>query len=125
MVSRAGVATVFAELDELKPANLTADKAFDPNAILQQLESTGTQAVIPSRANRLEQRALDEQLYASRNLVERFFRRIRQLRWIATRYDKLSERVSSFVMLNDYLAGECAHLKSSHHFKVVPELLHG
>jgi transposase len=106
LVSRAGVATVFAELDELKPANLTADKAFDPNAILQQLESTGTQAVIPSRANRLEQRALDEQLYASRNLVERFFRRIRQLRWIATRYDKLSELVSSFVVLKDYLAGD-------------------
>jgi transposase len=86
-------------LDELKPASLAADKAYDSNAILQHLESTGIQAVIPSRANRLEQRPLDEHLYASRNLVERFFCRIKQFRRIATRYDKLSERFSSFVAL--------------------------
>jgi transposase len=47
-------------LDELKPASPAADKAYDSNAILQHLESTGIQAVIPSRANRLEQRPLDE-----------------------------------------------------------------
>jgi transposase len=79
-------------LDDLKPASLAADKAYDSNAILQHLESAGIQAVIPSRANRLEQRPLDEHLYASRNLVERFFCRIKQFRRIATRYDKLSER---------------------------------
>jgi transposase len=60
---------------------------------------TGIQAVIPSRSNRREQRPLDEHLYASRNLVERFFCRIKQFRRIATRYDKLSERFSSFVAL--------------------------
>lgn len=86
-------------LDDLKPASLAADKAYDSNAILQHLESAGIQAVIPSRANRLEQRPLDEHLYASRNLVERFFCRIKQFRRIATRYDKLSERFSSFVAL--------------------------
>ena len=86
-------------LDDLKPASLAADKAYDSNAILQHLESAAIQAVIPSRANRLEQRPLDEHLYASRNLVERFFCRIKQFRRIATRYNKLSERVSSFVAL--------------------------
>ena len=59
-------------LDELKPASLAVDKVYDSNAILQHLQSAGVQAVIPSRANRLEQRPLDEHLYASRNLVERF-----------------------------------------------------
>lgn len=86
-------------LDDLKPASLAADKAYDSNAILQHLEATGIQAVIPSRANRLEQRPLDDHLYASRNLVERFFCRIKQFRRVATRYDKLSERFSSFVAL--------------------------
>jgi len=43
--------------------------------------------------------SLDEHLYASRNLVERFFCRINQFRRIATRYDKLSERFSPFVAL--------------------------
>ncbi len=86
-------------LDELIPASLAADKAYDSNAILQHLESAGIQAIIPSRATRLEQRPLDEHLYASRNLVERFFCRIKQFRRVATRYDKLSERFSSFVAL--------------------------
>ena len=87
-------------LGELKPASLAADKAYDSNAILQHLESAGIQAVIPSRANRVAQRPLDEHLYASRNLVERFFCRIKQFRRVATRYDKLSERFSSFVALS-------------------------
>ncbi len=86
-------------LGELQPGSLSADKAYDSNAILRHLESTGIQAVIPSRTNRREQRPLDEHLYASRNLVERFFCRIKQFRRIATRYDKLSERFSSFVAL--------------------------
>ncbi|MBP0625249.1 transposase [Cupriavidus sp. LEh25] len=32
-------------------------------------------------------------------MVERFFGRIKQFRRVATRYDKLSERFSSFVAL--------------------------
>ena len=87
-------------LGELKPVSLAADKAYDSNAILQHLESAGIQPLIPNRTNRLEQRPLDEHLYASRNLVERFFCRIKQFRRVATCYDKLSERFSSFVALS-------------------------
>ncbi len=95
-------------LDELNPASLAADKAYDSNAILQHLESAGIQAVIPSRATRLEQRPLDEHLYASRNLVERFFCRIKQFRRrVATRYDKLSERSHHSLRLPPHSSG-CA-----------------
>ncbi|OZI14195.1 hypothetical protein CE195_10360 [Sodalis-like symbiont of Philaenus spumarius] len=83
----------------LKPLSLAADKAYDANAILQHLKSLGMQAVIPSKSNRLEQRTLDKHLYASRNLIERFFCRIKQFRRVATRYDKRSERFASFVAL--------------------------
>ncbi|OZI14887.1 hypothetical protein CE195_05565, partial [Sodalis-like symbiont of Philaenus spumarius] len=38
-------------------------------------------------------------VYASRNLIERFFCRIKQFRCVTTRYDKLSERFASFVAL--------------------------
>ncbi|WP_408501525.1 hypothetical protein [Paraburkholderia xenovorans] len=61
----------------------------------------------PSRANRLEQRPLDEHLYASRNLVERFFCRINQFLRVATRYDKLSEQLSSFVALSAAFIWTC------------------
>ena len=41
----------------------------------------------------------DKHLYKNRNLVERFFCRIKQFRRIATRYDKLAQRFASFVAL--------------------------
>ncbi|OZI14836.1 hypothetical protein CE195_05915 [Sodalis-like symbiont of Philaenus spumarius] len=42
---------------------------------------------------------LHKHLYASRNLIERFFFRIKQFRRVATCYDKLSDRFASFVAL--------------------------
>ncbi|QQV58209.1 transposase (plasmid) [Ralstonia syzygii subsp. celebesensis] len=60
---------------------------------------SAAQAVIPSRAHRRERRPLDRHLYRSRNLVERFFARIKQFRRIATRYDKLAQRFSAFVSI--------------------------
>jgi len=38
-------------------------------------------------------------LYRNRNLIERFFCRIKQFRRIATRYDKLVRRFDSFIAL--------------------------
>ncbi|NUX52571.1 transposase [Paraburkholderia sp. JPY418] len=84
-------------LGELRPGIVAADKAYDTDAIIAHLRALDVQAVIPSRANRREQRPLDKRLYRSRNLVERFFARIKQFRRIATRYDKLSERFAAFV----------------------------
>ncbi|OZI14898.1 hypothetical protein CE195_05485, partial [Sodalis-like symbiont of Philaenus spumarius] len=81
------------------PAAKAADKAYDTNAILQHLKSLGIQAVIPSKENRLAQRTPDKHLYASRNLIEHFFCRIKQFIRVATRYDKLSERFAAFVAL--------------------------
>ncbi|MGF6651659.1 transposase [Paraburkholderia youngii] len=84
-------------LGELRPGSVAADKAYDTDAIIAHLRALDVQAVIPGRANRREQRPLDKRLYRSRNLVERFFARIKQFRRIATRYDKLSERFAAFV----------------------------
>ena len=55
--------------------------------------------VIPPRSNRLKPRTFDHHLYRDRNLVERFFARIKQFRRIATRYDKLALSFLSFVHL--------------------------
>ncbi len=77
---------------------LLADKGYDANALLQYLGQAGIEAVIPPRANRLEQRDYDRHLYKDRNLVERFFNRIKQFRRIATRYEKLARNF--FAMLN-------------------------
>ena len=86
-------------LGDLKPGSLSADKAYDTDAILDHLADNGIAAVIPPRSHRIVQRPFDKHQYKNRNLVERFFCRIKQFRRIATRYDKLAERFASFVAL--------------------------
>lgn len=83
----------------MNPGSVSADKAYDSDAIIDYLNAENIEAVIPSRRNRLVQRPLDKHRYKSRNLVERFFCRIKQFRRIATRYDKLAQRFSSFIAL--------------------------
>ena len=53
--------------------------------------STGAWANIPPKANRKTPICFSKHLYKARNLVERFFNKIKQFRRIATRYDKLAE----------------------------------
>ncbi len=76
-----------------------ADKAYDTNAILDHLAEVGATAVISSRSNRTEPRTLDTAVYAMRNLVERFFGRIKEFRRVATRYDKRARNFLSAVVL--------------------------
>lgn len=78
---------------------VVADKGYDSDAFVEIINSQGAQAVIPPRSNRLNPRTFDRHLYKDRNLVERFFNRIKQFRRIATRYDKLTHSFLSFVHL--------------------------
>jgi transposase len=86
-------------LQDLQPDSLSADKAYDTDALLEYLAAQGIEAVIPPRSHRTVQRPFDRHQYKNRNLVERLFCRIKQFRRIATRYDKLAERFASFVAL--------------------------
>nr|WP_301274071.1 transposase [Acetobacter indonesiensis] len=45
--------------------------------------------VIPSKKNRICSRTTRFSIYKKRNIIERFFARLKQFRGIATRYDKL------------------------------------
>jgi transposase len=57
-------------------------------------------AVIPPRRHRPHCRRYDRAAYRDRNRIERFFCRLKQFRRVATRYDKLLERYTSFVALS-------------------------
>ncbi len=76
-----------------------ADKGYDSDAFVMAITEQGSQAVIPPRSNRLNPRSFDRHIYKSRNLIERFFGRIKKFRRIATRYDKLAKSFLSFVHL--------------------------
>ena len=67
---------------------LLADKAFDADWVLAEIDERGATAVIPPKSNRLLQRIYDKAMYAWRHLVENYFAKIKEYRGIATRYDK-------------------------------------
>jgi len=78
-------------LEHFEAEALLADKAYDADErVIDKLEATGKEVVIPPKSNRKEPREYDKELYKARHLVENFFARLKQYRAIATRYDKLA-----------------------------------
>jgi transposase len=75
-----------------------ADKAYDVDGFRQALTEDGIKAVIPSKKNRLNPTAHDCHIYKERNIVERFFQKIKRFRRIATRYDKTARMYLTGVM---------------------------
>jgi transposase len=67
---------------------LLADRGYDADWIRALAASKGTLANIPPRCNRSEPICLSRYLYRARNLVERFFNKIKHCRRVATRYDR-------------------------------------
>ena len=59
---------------------LLADKAFDADWLLQDLDERGATAVIPPKTNRKIQRNYDAEVYKWRHLVENYFAKIKEFR---------------------------------------------
>ena len=74
-----------------------ADAAYDSDALRAEIVDQGSVPVIRPRKNRLEDRPYDKDLYKLRNVIERFFHRLKQYRRVATRYDKYARRYLGFV----------------------------
>ena len=64
-------------------ATLLADKGYDSNAIREAAARKNVWANIPSRSNRKQRLPFSGWLYRQRNLVERFFNRIKHFREVA------------------------------------------
>ena len=69
-------------------ATLIADRAHDTNAIRDFAADRGAWANIPPRSIRKDSFSFSGRVYRQRNLVERFFNRIKHFRGLATRYDR-------------------------------------
>lgn len=67
---------------------LLAGKAYDGDAAQFLAEQRGAWANIPPKRNRKQTVAFSKWVYRQRNLVQRFFNKLKQFRGIATRYDK-------------------------------------
>jgi transposase len=78
---------------------VVGDRAYDGNEFVSHLEELELEVVIPSRTNRVERRSFDAEVYRRRNVIERWFGRLKQFRRIATRYDKTQSSYRGFVAL--------------------------
>jgi transposase len=78
---------------------LLADRGYDADWIRALVIKRRAWANIPPRSNRTESICFSLHLYRARNLVERFFNKIKQCRRVATRYDKLAANYLAFIQL--------------------------
>jgi putative transposase len=76
-----------------------ADKGYDADPLCERIAQTGGEVVIPPKRNRSFKRPYDADLYKERNVIERFFNKLKQFRRVATRYDKLLANFMGFVKL--------------------------
>lgn len=74
-----------------------ADKAYGSAAIRQAIADAGAVAVIPSKSNARTPIPHDPNIYAMRNLVERFFCKMKDMRRLTTRYEKLKANFLSML----------------------------
>jgi transposase len=87
-------------IESLAPGrDLVADRGYDARAIIDLVESRGGRAHIPTCRDRKVQRSVDTKLYRQRNLIERFFNKLKHFRRIATRYDKTARNFLAAVLL--------------------------
>ncbi len=78
---------------------LLADRAYNSNALREKLGERGAWANIRPLANRRDKPAFSAFLYKYRNLVERFFNKLKHFRAVATRYEKHDANYLALVKL--------------------------
>ncbi len=78
---------------------LLADRAYDSNALQGAMDERGALANIKPMPDRLNPPYFNTYLYRRRNLVERFFSKLKHFRAIATRYEKHAENYLALIKL--------------------------
>ncbi|RRD55897.1 IS5 family transposase, partial [Comamonadaceae bacterium OH2545_COT-014] len=82
-------------IDGMKLQALLADKAFDADWLIQQLQAQGVQVVISQMPARRKPLPIDEHMYRWRHLIENFFGKLKEFKRIAMRSDKTGLRTCS------------------------------
>lgn len=65
------------------PGDVVADRGYDARAIVEMIAVHGGRGHIPTQRDRKVQRSVDAAIYRQRNLVERFFNKLKHFRSIA------------------------------------------
>ena len=78
---------------------MLADKAYDADRIRHLIQDQGATPNIPPKSNRKWKPCFSKRLYRERNLIERFFSKLKHFRRVATRYDKLAANFLAMIQL--------------------------
>ena len=78
---------------------LLADRAYDSDALRNNLADRGAWANIRAMPHRRHPPVFSNWVYKQRNAVERFFNKLKHFRAIATRYDKRDDNYLASVKL--------------------------
>ncbi len=81
------------------PLAIVADKAYGSKAIRQKIQDEGALPVIPAKSNEQNPAEHDKNLYAMRNLVERFFCRMKDMRRLTHRYERTARNFRAMLLL--------------------------
>ncbi|MFI0845993.1 IS5 family transposase [Mesorhizobium sp. IMUNJ 23232] len=91
-----GVPTLF---DGIDFGALIADKAFDSNTIVADLDERGAKIVISQHPRRTKPLPLDAEMYKWRHLIENFFCKLKEFKRIAMRADKTDISFAAIIHL--------------------------
>jgi transposase len=78
---------------------LIADKAFDSDAIIANLDARGAKVVIAQHPRRAKPLRIDEEMYKWRHLIENFFCKLKEFKRIAMRADKTDQTFAAMIHL--------------------------
>jgi len=86
-------------IKDIEFGGLLADKAFDANWIIAELNERGAKVVISQHPRRSRPLAIDLEVYKWRHLVENFFCKLKEFKRIAMRSDKTDQSFSAMIYL--------------------------
>ena len=86
-------------IDGVSFGALIADKAFDSNAIIADLDARGAKVVISQHPRRTKPLVIDAEMYKWRHLIENFFGKLKAFKRIAMRADKTDQSFAAIIHL--------------------------
>lgn len=84
-------------IEDIEFDAILADKAFDSNWIIEDMNERGAQIFVSQRPKRKEPLQIDEEIYKWRHLIENFFGKLKEFKAIAMRCEKTDRNFNSMI----------------------------
>ncbi len=84
-------------IEDIALGGLIADKAFDSNWIIADMNERGAKIVISQHPRRAKPLDIDMEVYKWRHLIENFFGKLKEFKRIAMRSDKTDQSFAAMI----------------------------